>query len=380
MALKNAIALFVVMFILLQRTISAGCNLSYEIESVGRLQVSGLTDADAWCEISKGVLEIPACVDGCPVVRVKGRACISNQTIMSVRFGHMLQTIGNMAFANCSNLTEVSFAESGPDEGRQVRISAFAFANTSNLRDVKFPNALVSIGSDAFMGCDNLASVVLPLGVVMVADGAFSHCSSLESVCIPSTVEMMDDAFSIFTPNLRIIDLSEDNPYYCKEDDAIYSRKRHELVLYPRVTTNKVAKIKDGTEWVRGFSFFQCKGIESVDFPATISVICEGAFGCSTLKNVDLPAHLTTISDRAFAECTNLTEVAFCSQVRYIGENAFGGCHELKRIVSYAQPFDSELDKLFPSNAVFFVYGYYDEWGHYSATTGRRVEFVKECN
>ena len=191
---------------------------------------------------------------------------------------------------------------------------------------------------------------------------------------------MMDDAFSIFTPNLRVVDLSDDNPYYFKEDDAIYSRERHELVLYPRVTTNKIVKIKNGTEWVRGFSFFQCSGIESVEFPNTISVICEGAFGCSTVRSIVFPSHLNTISDRAFAECTNLMEVAFHSQVKYIGEDAFGGCNALKRVEVFAEPFDVGFDKQFPSDAVFFVHGYYDEWLQFSAKTGRRIETVKDCN
>lgn len=378
--MKYAIVLFALVTNPLLSALLAQGNLSFEIESAGRLQFAGIYAPHEWRETSEGILEVPAYVYGCPVAYVKGRACISNQNVKSIKFGSSLQNIGSWSFANCSNLTEICFAESPLGNGRQVRISSFAFANASGLRSVKFPSSLVSIGSNAFMGCDNLSSIILPAGVVTVSDGAFSHCGSLGSVYIPATVEMMDDAFSIFTPNLRAFELSDSNPYYLKENDAIYSRERNELVLYPRITTNKIAKIRNGTEWVRAFSFFQCSGIESVEFPDTISVICEGAFGCSTVKSVVLPAHLNTISDRAFAECTNLTEVALHSQLKYIGEDAFGGCRKLQRVEVYAKPFDVAFNKQFPDNAVFFAHGYYDEWLQFSAKTGRRIETVLDPN
>ncbi len=374
-ALNYSRAICAVIFSSLRATVFAGSCIVYEVESTGRMQFAGIQDPDVWYATNAGILEIPAHVDGCPVVYVKGRACFSNQKIRRINLGDSLQSVGNSAFQSCSNLTEICFAS---NQERRVSISPFAFANNVNLCNVKFPSSLVLIGSGAFMGCDKLVDVVFPRGLVTVSAEAFACCGSLERVSIPATVEMMDDAFSIFTPNLRVVDLSAENPYYFKEEDALYSRERHELVLYPRVTTNKIAKIKNGTEWVRGFAFFQCKGIETVEFPITVQVICDGAFGCSTLKSVVFPDHLDAIGDKAFAECTNLEEVTFRSRVKHIGEDAFGGCLALKRVAAYAEPFDAEFDKYFPSNAVFSIHGYYKEWGQYSIKTGRRVEMVKE--
>ncbi|MGN0468430.1 MAG: leucine-rich repeat protein [Acutalibacteraceae bacterium] len=76
-------------------------------------------------------------------------------------------------------------------------------------------------------------------------------------------------------------------------------------------------------------------GIEDTVYtiPGTVKKIAREAFyGCSNLEKVEIPNSVTTIDGWAFASCIGIESVEFPESVTSIGEMAFNNCDNLKRI------------------------------------------------
>ncbi len=79
--------------------------------------------------------------------------CIESTTIITIPDkidGYPVTSIGNNAFYNCSELT-----------------------------DITIPNTVEFIGSSAFYKCEKLTQVTIPGGVTIIWDHAFAYCNSL---------------------------------------------------------------------------------------------------------------------------------------------------------------------------------------------------------
>ncbi|WP_051545536.1 leucine-rich repeat protein [Butyrivibrio sp. MC2021] len=95
--------------------------------------------------------------------------------------------IGSSAFADFTNLTEITLPDS-------VEIIGFyAFQNCKNLRTVKFSNSLKSIAMYAFYGCSSLTSVILPDTVYNISQNAFEGCSSMETLKLSGSLSDLCD-------------------------------------------------------------------------------------------------------------------------------------------------------------------------------------------
>ena len=82
--------------------------------------------------------------------------------------------IGNSAFINCSNLTEVSC----PD-AEVISESAF---QSSGVSWGRFPNKVKTIGRYAFRSCQSLINIVLPSSLETFGTQSFYSCSHLQTV------------------------------------------------------------------------------------------------------------------------------------------------------------------------------------------------------
>ena len=191
-------------------------------------------------------------------------------------------------------------------------IGDWAFAYCSNLESINIPEGVTSIGERAFYGCSSLTNIdvdidnqnyisengillnkekteiicypagkkdikkyIIPEGVTIIAEYAFSECSSLESIVIPNSVtSIVDNAFS------------------------------------------------------------RCSSLNSINIPEGVTSIGYSAFsGCSNLESITIPSSVTTIEGRTFLKCSSLESIEISDSVTSIGGYAFYGCSSLTNIV-----------------------------------------------
>lgn len=106
-------------------------------------------------------------------------------------------------------------------------------------------------------------------------------------------------------------------------------------------------KIPHNIKSIGSFAFADCENLIEVEFPSNLEIICHNAFENSKLKKLDLSKcnKLIEIGESAFRNCTNLQHVFFPESLIAIRSNAFCNCpyleeiylpHGIKRISEYA--------------------------------------------
>jgi len=91
-----------------------------------------------------------------------------------------ITSVGDYAFFDCSNLTDVTISES------VTTIGDSAFRYTDGLTEIELPAGVAVIGSYAFSG-SGLTDVTIPRSVTAIGNSAFYDCRELQNVAYGGT-------------------------------------------------------------------------------------------------------------------------------------------------------------------------------------------------
>ena len=237
------------------------------VEETGELVISGIGDMTDWSD------------DGSPW-------CKYRLSIKSVTIGDGVTSIGNCAFYECYNLTNIIISDS-----------------------------VTSIGDSAFSNCRNLANVTIPDSVTSIGAHAFNTCYSLTSIEIPESVTSIG-SFAFYN-----------TAYYNDtsnwENDVLYINKR---LIKAKDTISGEYIIKNGTSTIADSAFCWSTSLTSVTIPDSVTSIGDSAFdACYGLTSVTIPDSVTSIGYYAFFACNRLTSVTIPDSVTSIGDGAFYG-------------------------------------------------------
>lgn len=118
------------------------------------------------------------------VTMIGSQSFKDNTSLKKIEISNNISTIDWMAFAGCTNLGEVDFAEPSKIEVLPFEL----FVNCSNLTTINIPSSVKEIKLQCFAGCTALTHVVIPEGVELIGRQAFSECTNLQSIKIPSSI------------------------------------------------------------------------------------------------------------------------------------------------------------------------------------------------
>jgi len=121
------------------------------------------------------------------------------QTISYNSITYTVRSVGNSAFQNANNLTDITLPITITSIGQN------AFYSAKRLNSVTVPSGgLNSIAYAAFSQCSALSNFLIPEGVTSILEFAFSRCN-FKSVILPSTLVYMPYSAFDFCPNLTSI-------------------------------------------------------------------------------------------------------------------------------------------------------------------------------
>lgn len=182
---------------------------------------------------------------------------------------YRVTAIGQQAFRNCTNLSDVTL------NTNIESIESLAFIDCSKLTNVySVPSGLKKIGSYAFYGCSALKSINLPNKVESIGTYAFKGCSALTSIAIPNSVTTLGSN------------------------------------VFENCTGIKTVTIGAGLTDLSGGVFKGCTGLTSIEIPDNIKSIYNGTFeNCTSLAEVTLGSGMTSLSDAPFKGCSALRTV-----------------------------------------------------------------------
>ena len=246
------------------------------------------------------------------------------ESIETVVIEDGVTSIGNYAFAYCSNLTSVTIPSS------VTSIGEYVFFICTRLTSVTIPSSVTSIGGGAFDYCSSLTSITIPSSVTSIEKSTFAHCESLTSINIPANVTSIGEDAFYFCLALETITIDEGNDKYDSRDEcnAIIETVSNTLIYGCKKTVipNSVTSIGEK-------AFYFCEGMTSVTIPSSVTSIGKTAFlGCTGLASVTIPSSVTTIGELAFNRCQSLTSVTIPSSVTTIESYAFSECTGLSSV------------------------------------------------
>ena len=97
-------------------------------------------------------------------------------------------------------------------------------------------------------------------------------------------------------------------------------------------------------------AFTDCRQLESVSIPETVTIINNSAFsGCRSLESITIPGSVTKIGDYVFQDCTGLTELVIPDSVLRIEPSSFTGCVNLTKLTI---PYSMGLGGVYPERAL----------------------------
>ncbi len=341
---------------------TCGENLTWTLTEDGLLTISGtgeMTDYDYTGGPWRSRPQQVVIEDG--VTSIGDYAFANCSNLESITIPDSVTSIGKRTFSFCSSLTSITIEEGNPAyssvdgvlfdrEGIELitcpggktgsytipstvtSIGNYAFFECSNLESITIPNGVTGIGECAFAYCYSLESITIPDGVTSIGVYAFDDCSSLTSITIPDSVTSIgEDAFSRCN-SLSSIIISEGNTEYSSLDGVLFNQDGTELITCPEGKTGSYT-IPSTVTSIGNYAFTRCYGLTSITIPDSVTSIGEGAFTyCSSLTSIMIPDSVTSIGDSAFSSCSSLTSITIPDSVTSIGVGAFGYCSSLTSI------------------------------------------------
>ncbi|CAJ1957590.1 unnamed protein product [Cylindrotheca closterium] len=227
-----------------------------------------------------------------------------------------LRMIGRSAF-QCPSLQTIIWPTTNQTDDQDVgdtsphlqELGAGAFEACCNLQHLDWSQLLqlISISESCFLACKGLQTIKMAPNLNRIGSQAFGYCKALREIQwngIP-IIELEADLFTACS-QLTYLDLTD---------------LKQLRIIGPRVFKN-------------------CKGLECVEFPASLETIGMGAFyGCESLKQVKFASDCTAptnellIDQAAFAKCTSLSFFDMPNCVTRLAPLTFWGCTNLETLI-----------------------------------------------
>lgn len=137
-------------------------------------------------------------------------------------------------------------------------------------------HVVTTIGNQAFRQCYQLTEIVLPNTITRIDGWAFAYCEGLKSVTLPSSVEYYSPSF-LGCSNMMVINVSDANPYFCSVDGVLFSEDMKKLIEYP-CGRGDSCQIPAGVEIIGEAAFEWRSRLRSISIPQSINTIETGAF------------------------------------------------------------------------------------------------------
>ena len=305
-----------------------------------------ITDDDTFACIVLGIgsctdtkLVIPSFYNGFPVEGVSDNAFKGNTTITSVTLPSSIIAIGDGAFSDCINLSEIRI------QSEECVISENAFSNTAYYNDNShWDNGVFYVDNCLIFANRSLTgSYTIREGTRIIANSAFADCTNLTDIHLPDGLTSI--GFTAFS-NTGYANNSEnwDNNVLYIDTYAICARQELSGSYLIKDGTTLIAMhafvdcnvteiiIPDSVAHIGLGAFMNCEQLKSVTLPNNLSSISYGTFfGCFQLADIAIPTSVVSIQTLAFGQCTQLANIDIPGNVRLIGRGAFSSCQQLTK-------------------------------------------------
>lgn len=188
------------------------------------------------------------------------------------------------------------------------------------IRRVVIGEGITGVGDDAFYECKNLTEVVLPESMMFIRDHAFFHCENLKSIDLPTTNPLYINEYTFGGTGLTEIYLPDN-----VGDVGKYAFTQCKSLTKARLSNNQF-------EMLREHVFSNCTSLNEIDFGTSINRINDFALYNTGLETLVIPDTITFLGDHALSSCNYLTELDLGDGMAILDNSAVQGCKALKKV------------------------------------------------
>lgn len=263
-------------------------------------------------------------------------------SITSVTLPNTLKRVGEAAFCNCKNLTNINDIPNditdidgsafygtqwlknkqneNKDDNSLVYFNNMLIDGSAASGDVKLADGIDKICPHAFYENKNESHVIVPESITCIGDHAFDKFNGLKSVTLPESITGIGDYAFFNCGKLTSITIT-DNTDYIGANAFNNCRGLKEVIISDSVNT------------IGSYAFNNCGSLSSIRIPDSVTQINTGTFyNCGNLRSIIMHENITIIDDFAFNNCRNLTSIAIPNGIRSINTAVFAGCTKIKSI------------------------------------------------
>lgn len=246
--------------------------------------------------------------DNKPVWEIKGNAFRNCVSLKSITIPASVSKIETSAFQGCTSLESIVVEEGNSKYDSRDNCNAVIETATKTLKvglsSTIIPNTVTTIGGGAFEGT-TLKSIVIPEGVTLIDNSAFSDCKSLETVSLPNSLERI---YPLAFQNSNISSISIPAGVKGIGENAFYGCENLSTITVSNGNTkydsrdNCNALIETATNTI-------LRGSSNTVIPNSVTAIERNAFRGSNIAKIVIPASVKNIGQWAFQDCKSLTTV-----------------------------------------------------------------------
>ena len=177
---------------------------------------------------------------------------------------YTVKAVGAKAFANAPGLTAITLP-SGLSE-----IHDFAFENCTGLKSVVFPANQVKFGQGTFFKCTSIETVSFGSDWKQIDFTIFRWTDKLVEITVPAKVERMYNINRL--KGLKRVTVDNNNTRYSASEGIVYTKDGRVLLACPLGYEGQL-KVADGVTTVKAGAMIGCKGLTSVELPASLAVM-----------------------------------------------------------------------------------------------------------
>ena len=191
----------------------------------------------------------------------------NNTTLEKVVMQDGVEIIGLNAFSNCSNLENVQM----PDSITYIKGSAFYKDN--KLSSITLSKGLKQIDNFAFCNT-GLAEIRFFDNLITINAAAFESCSNLETIYISKSIENIDGTVFNSCPNIKYINIDENNKNFVFKDNILLGNKGTEmLIILENAVKNNILTIPEGVTNLKSGQLGQFSNIIQLNIPSSVTSI-----------------------------------------------------------------------------------------------------------
>ena len=283
------------------------------------------------CDTTAVEVEIPAEINGYPVVKIDAWAFDGCEELTKVVMPDSIVSISFDAFENCEKLADITFSKNLESIGNR------AFEDTAWFENQ--PDGVIYFGTLAYAYKfseegeftvdlkEGTTKILANFGEIPLIQTFDEHYYTLN---IPASVTEIDITGGAINENCMALNVAEGNENYASIDGVLFNKEKTELLMYPRQMKQATYTIPDGVTSIGYLAFNAQEYVKEIVFSDSVENVESAAFASiSNLEKVTLSKNLKRIEENAFGFNYKLKNAELPEGLEYIGQSAFAACHVL---------------------------------------------------